>query len=139
MTVSFYKDLMLITTKIRTMKTTPIKIFRWTLRILSAIFIVFFLMMFIGETFFQDEAFKPKPMSANSILQVLIIAISLVGLALAWKWELWGGILSLVAFAALAIVNPNVLDFPLLLIYPVTAILFIVIWVIDRGSVVKIE
>ncbi len=121
------------------MKTTPIKIFRWTLRILSAIFIVFFLMMFISETFFQDEAFKPKPMSANSILQVLIIVISLVGLALAWKWELWGGILSLVAFAALAIVNPNVLDFPLLLIYPVTAILFIVIWVIDRGSVVKIE
>jgi len=121
------------------MKTKPIRIFRRTLRIMSAIFIVFFLLMFIGETFFQDEAFNPEPMGANSILQLLLFAVSMIGLVLAWKWELWGGILSLVALAVLAIVNPKVLDFPLLLIYPLTALLFIVLWAIDRGSVVKVE
>ena len=121
------------------MKTTPIKIFRRILRIMSALFIAFFLLMFIGETFFQDEAFKPEPMSANSILQVSLFVVSMIGLALAWKWELWGGILTLVALAVLAIVNPNILSFPLLLIYPLTAILFIVLWAIDRGSVIKVE
>ena len=121
------------------MKPTSIKIFRRTLRIMSVLFIVFFLLMFIGETFFQDEAFKLKPMSTNSIIQLLLFAVSMIGLVLAWKWELWGGILSLVAIAVLAFVNPNVLDFPLLLIYPLTALLFIVLWAIDRASVVKTE
>jgi len=95
--------------------------------------------MFIGETFFQDEAFKLKPMSTNSILQVLLFVVSMIGLVLAWKWELWGGVLTLVALAALAFVNPNILNFPLLLIYPATALLFIVLWAIDRGSVEKTE
>ncbi len=125
--------------KLKEMKPTPIKIFRRTLRIMSAIFIMFFLLMFIGETFFQDEAFNPKPMSANSILQVLLFVFSMIGLVLAWKWELWGGVLTLVALAVLAIVNPNILNFPLLLIYPATALLFIVLWAIDRGSVIKVE
>ncbi len=109
-----------------------INIFRWILRVLSVIFIVFFLFMFIGETFFQDDSFSPKPMSTNSIIQILLIMIGLAGLALAWKWELTGGIIALAAYIVLAIVNPVVLQPTLLLIYPVVAILFIVLWAISR-------
>lgn len=121
------------------MKTTEIKIFRWTLRILSAIFIVFFLFMFIGETFFQDYPENSKPMTANAIIQLSLMGLSLIGFIVAWKWELWGGILALVAFAALAIVNPMVVKPSLLLIYPATAILFIVLWKIDRNKMIKMK
>ncbi len=120
------------------MKTTSIKILRWTLRILSATFIVFFLFMFIGETFFQDGSFNPKSLSADAILKVSLFGLSLIGLGLAWKWELMGGIIALAAYAGLVIViNTEPVDFYLLLIYPTVPILFIVLWAISRNAIVK--
>ncbi len=121
------------------MKTTSIKIFRWTLRALSGIFILFFLFMFIGETFFQNESFNAKPMNADSIFQLSLMGIGMIGLGLAWKWELTGGIIALAAFVVLAIINPVTLHFSLLLLYPATAILFIVLWAISRNAIVKNE
>ena len=103
------------------MKTTSIKTFRWTLRVLSGIFILFFLFMFIGESLDSESS---EPMSANSILQLSVMGIGLIGLGLAWKWELTGGIIALAAYVGLAIINPDTLHFSLLLLYPATAILF---------------
>ena len=60
------------------METKLIKILRWTLRILSGILIVFFLFMFIGETFFQGGSFNPKSMSADAILKVSLMLVSLI-------------------------------------------------------------
>ena len=93
--------------------------------------------MFIGETFFQNESLDAKPMSADSIFQLLLMGIGLIGLGLAWKWELTGGIIALAAFVGLAIINPDTLHFPLLFLYPATAILFIVLWAISRNAIVK--
>lgn len=115
-------------------KSKSIKILRWTLRVLSGIFIAFILFMFIGETFFPPESANSKPLSAESIIQLSIMGISVVGLALAWKWELTGGIISLVAFIALGFINTSVWHPSLLLIYPATAISFIVLWAISRNA-----
>lgn len=71
-----------------------IKIFRWALRVLSILFIVFFLFMFIGDTFFQTESADAKPMSTDSIIQLSLIGVILIGLGLAWKWEFAGGIIA---------------------------------------------
>ncbi len=116
------------------MKTKSIKIFRWTLRVLSGIFILFFLVMFIGETLDSTN-----PLSTNSIIQLSLGGIGLIGLGLAWKWELTGGIIALAAYFVLAIVNPDTLQFSLLLLYPATAILFIVLWAISRNTIFKNE
>ena len=116
------------------MKTISIKIFRWILRGLSGLIIVFFLLMFIGESLASESS---EPMSANSILQLSVTGIGLIGLGLAWKWELIGGIIALVAFVVLAIINPTVLYSSLLLIYPATAILFIVLWAISRNTTIR--
>lgn len=122
------------------MKATLIKILRWTLRILSATFIVFFLVMFIGETFFQDGSSNSEPMSANAILLVSLFGLSLIGLGLAWKWELTGGIIALAAYAGLLIViDTEPVNFYTLLIYPTVPILFIVLWAISRNAIVKNE
>ncbi len=113
------------------MKTIYIKIFRWILRILSGVIILFSLIMFIGE--------NSGDLSTNAILQLSISGIGLIGLGLAWKWELTGGIISLVAYLVLTIINPRVLDFSLVYFWPAIAILFIVLWAINRSATVKKE
>ena len=116
------------------MNTKSYKELRWILRGSSGVIIVFFLLMFIGETFFGEKT--GKPFYTNAILQLSVMGIGLIGLGLAWKWELIGGIIALVPFVVLAIINPMVLV-PLMLIWPLTAILFIVLWAISRKSTVR--
>jgi hypothetical protein len=108
---------------------------RWVLRGLSGIIILFSLLMFIGETWFGEN--PGEPMSSNAILQLSVAGIGLIGLGLAWKWELIGGIIASTAFVALAIINPSVLETSLLFIWPLTAVLFIVLWAISRKTTVK--
>ncbi len=57
----------------------------------------------------------------------------LLGLGLAWKWELIGGIVAFIAFVVLVIINPTVLK-ALMFIFPITAILFIVLGALGRKS-----
>ena len=113
------------------MRTKSYKVLRWILRGLSGLIIIFFLLMFIGESL--------ASMSANSVLQLSVMGIGLIGLGLAWKWELTGGIIALATYVGLAIINPATLQFPLLLLYPATAILYIVLWRIDRNKILKNE
>jgi len=105
---------------------------RWVLRGLSGLIIAFLLFMFIGETWFGENT--GEPLTHNAILQFSITGIGLIGLGLAWKWELTGGIIALAAFAVLAIINPTVLNPSLLLIFPANAILFIVLSAISRNT-----
>ncbi|WP_424501837.1 DUF7670 domain-containing protein [Robiginitalea sp.] len=111
-----------------------IKIFRWAVRGLSGLLILFSLFMFIGETFFPPESLNSEPLSANSIVQLVLFGIVLLGLGLAWKWELTGAIVAIVAFLGLANVNPGIGQFPLLFLYPGTAVLFILLWAISRKA-----
>ena len=116
------------------MKTIFIKILRWILRVLSGIIILFLLFMFIGENFGSESG---DPLTTNAIIQLSVTAIGLIGLGLAWKWELPGGIIALVAFIVLAIINPVILKAPLMYIWPIIAILFIVLWAISKNARVK--
>jgi len=100
-----------------------IKIPRIIARALSAIIVGFALVMFIGESMQSAKMGSSTPMTLNTILQLTIFGIGLLGLVLAWKWELIGGILSLLAFIALFIVNPSALV--MIFIFPANAILFI--------------
>ena len=81
--------------------------------------------MFIGETYFGEN--PGDPLTKNAILQLSIAGTGLLGLGIAWKWELIGGIVSLAAFVVLAIVNPIVLKMELMYIWPVIALLFVVL------------
>ena len=76
-------------------------------------------------------------MSTDAIIQLSVSGIGLIGLGLAWKWELTGGIIALVSFIGVGIINPIVIKAPVLLICPFIAILFIVLWAISRNANVK--
>lgn len=110
---------------------------RWVLRGFSAVFIAFALLMFFGETFAGES--REDPMKANEILQLAVAGLGLIGLGLAWKWELTGGILSSLVFIALGIINPVVFTFPLLYVWPIVAILFIVLALISKKEPSKKE
>lgn len=108
----------------------PYREFRRALWAFSGLIIGFFLFMFIGETFWGEN--PGKPMTAYEILQLSISGVGLIGLGLAWKWELTGGIISTAAFGLLAIINPIVLKFSILYIWPLVGLLFIVLWAMSR-------
>ena len=112
------------------MKNKPYKELRWILRGLSGLIIVFSVLMFIGETWFGEN--PEATLSNNAILQLSVTGIGLIGLGLAWKWELTGGIISLAAYIAVGIINHEVLSATIVLIWPATAILFIVLWAVSR-------
>lgn len=104
--------------------TDPMKTPRLVARIMSALFVGFAFFMFIGETIESAKRANPEPMTFNTIIQLTLFGIGLLGLALAWKWEFIGGIISLLAFITIFFVNPAVLLWPMF-IFPGNAILFI--------------
>jgi hypothetical protein len=107
----------------KTTSTNPMRIPRIVARVMSGIIVGFALLMFIGESIESDKKVNPEPMSIYTIVQLTLFGIGLFCLALAWKWEILGGIISLLAFIAIFIVNPEALLLPMF-IFPANAILF---------------
>jgi hypothetical protein len=110
------------------MKTKSYKELHWILRGLSGLFIAGFV---IGEN--SSSPLINNALTDNVILQLSVAGMGMIGLGVAWKWELIGGILALIASIGLIIINPSLLDYGLLLIWPITAILFIVLWALRRN------
>jgi hypothetical protein len=114
------------------MKTKSYKELHWILRGLSGLFIAGFV---IGEN--SSAPLINNALTNNAILQLSVAGMGMIGLGIAWKWELIGGIVASVAFIGLIIINPSLLDYGLLLIWPITAILFIVLWALRRNRTEK--
>lgn len=79
----------------------PTKWIRWVARIWSVPIIVFVLVFLIGTIWSELTNAPPDPYAMEDItivdsLPPIFIGISTLGLALAWRWEKFGGIFSLV-------------------------------------------
>jgi uncharacterized membrane protein len=104
-----------------------IPIVRWVARILSALFIILCLILFVGEVLFREP--QSSPLTANAILQLTLMGFWLAGLALAWKWEAIGGSIALAAYVIVGIINPKAF---VLLPVPLLALVFLTCWWMDR-------
>jgi uncharacterized membrane protein len=104
-----------------------ITIVRWVARVLSALFIILCLILFAGEGVFREP--QSPPLTTSAILQLTIMGISLVGLALAWKWEVIGGSIALAAYVIVGIINPGAF---IVIPTPLSALLFLACWWIDK-------
>ena len=109
------------------MKVKENKVLWWSTRVLSILIIVFSIVLFLAYTLFPESE-EIKPYTTKEIIGFIIVVIGFIGLLLAWKWEIPGAIISLIAFCGLAVVFPKVLIPSPMYIWPVTAILFVVLW-----------
>jgi uncharacterized membrane protein len=82
----------------------------------------------LEKLFFPPKSLHSQTLTVNAIFQLVLFGIVLLGLGIAWKRELIGGIMALLAFILMAIINPNILKLYLMLLYPATAISFILLW-----------
>jgi hypothetical protein len=119
---------------------TGLKRLRLIVRILSVLIIAFALFMFIMHILFPEPTVEDYPLIEN--LQPVVMMLSVLSLALAWRWEILGGTLSLVFFLIVLGLfwGARGYFFPLnvLIIFsplPVTAILFLYLgWSKKRGE-----
>ena len=115
-----------------------IKRFRWMLRVLSGLIILIIIYAFIYNAFFPQGGGEVEPSRIKDLLWVFAPwGLGLIGFGLAWKWELIGGIVALSGFVVWCIDNPSTLQNYFVFIYPIIAILFIVLWAISRNTTVK--
>ena len=125
-----------VKTKIN-MKTAPNKELTWIARVLSGLVILFSLSMFITYQFFPEHAgMQPgsgEPLKPEEMIGLSIAGLGLLGLGLAWKWELFGGLFALVAFVVLVIMEPMLFQSGIGIIYPGCALLFLVLWAKNKN------
>lgn len=96
---------------------------RWGARILSGLIVLFFGFFLVAHLLGdQGQATRPLVWADFVILATLIV--SLVGLLVAWKWELAGAAIALIAILACAVVNWRILVSPGALI-PICAVLYL--------------
>jgi hypothetical protein len=96
---------------------------RWGARILSVAILLFWGWFLIAHLF-GEEGRPSRPPVWQDYVGLTALVVSLVGLAIAWKWELAGGALTLAAVAVGAFINWQVLVFPYALIW-FAAVLFL--------------
>ncbi len=101
-------------------------VMRWSARILST-FILLFWSFFLIASLFGNDARSSHPLGRTDYLILVSIVSALLGLALAWKWEFIGAVITLFAVAVCTVVNFRVLYFPGTLI-PFAALLYLLSW-----------
>jgi len=111
--------------------TTAATSLRWGARILSALILLFW-GWFLVAHLIGDAGRPSRPLAIHDYVGLTALVVSLVGLAVAWKWELAGGTLTLAAVLVGAFVNWQSLAFPGTLI-SVAAVTFLAGWWLSRG------
>jgi len=98
-----------------------IKNIRWTARIISllAIFLVFFLG--IAEAMSDGQANRAPTPIINIFMGVLMLG----GLAIAWKWEITGALISILGFIGVIIANPDAGTKPGMILFVLPAIFYL--------------
>ena len=113
-----------------------IKRFRWTLRVLSGLIIAIIISGFISYGFFPERGEVELSRIKDLLWVFAPWGLGIIGFGLAWKLELIGGIVALSGFVVWCIDNPPSLQNYVIFIYPIIAILFIVLWAISRNTTV---
>jgi hypothetical protein len=108
---------------------------RWCARVLTTLILLFW-GFFLVAHLVGEEGLSSRPLSWTDYLILASLMASLAGLALAWKWEATGAVVTLLAVAICATANWKVLIFPGALI-PIAAVLYLSAWSIDRASTLR--
>ncbi len=96
------------------MNTTTLALLRWTARITGTLLLLFLIYMFVGHL--VGDANGPNGMefrSSGEFFTFLLFPVcSIIGLALAYKYELLGGGLSVISLIVLVALRPDLMQMP---------------------------
>lgn len=99
---------------------------RWSARVLSALILLFW-GFFIVAHLIGDAGAATRPLNFRDYLSLALVGGALSGLALAWKWELTGALITLGSIALGVLMSWKILATPYA-VMPVTACLFLLSW-----------
>ncbi|MEI6697319.1 MAG: hypothetical protein WCO13_14790 [Bacteroidota bacterium] len=105
-----------------------LKILRWVARIISLPLIVF-----IGIQIFFPESKRTQALPTIEQIMIWFFPIGyFVGLVISWKWDLIGGIISLIGLVATIVYRPDLFFMALVLAIP--AVMFILYWYLSKKT-----
>jgi hypothetical protein len=106
-----------------------VNVIRWITRIFSLLAVLFVLIFEVAEAFGNDnQGGSPIP-----AIMILATVMMMGGLLAAWKWDFWGGLISLTGFFMVAENNPRVRELPLMyILFMAPAVLFIICGLVRR-------
>ena len=114
-------------------KTT--RVIRRIARILG-LFLILLTLVFVIVYSMEERSPTAEP---TQIIMILAGIMILGGLGLAWKWELIGAMISLVGFIGVGVLNPDAMTKPMMYLFPITAILFLICWRLSKLHLTKEE
>lgn len=106
----------------------------WTARILGSIIIAFVLFFLIAHVFGNNESGEGFRDSKEIITFLLFPISTVIGLAIAWKWEGLGGIITTVGMIGLFSLRPELLNSFYIVIPIIPGLLFIAYWLITKNN-----
>jgi hypothetical protein len=108
-----------------------INVIRWIARIIAAFMILLTIVFFLGEEVFDKSPGTGAPIP---FMMILLSILMLGGLGLAFKWELPGGIISLIGFTGIILDNTDAATKPMFFLFALPAVLFILCGLRKKGS-----
>lgn len=123
----------------RSLENKTTRVIRRIARILGLILILLTLSFAIVYIFFPEQQNPNAEPNPTPIAMILAGVFILGGLGLAWKWELIGALISLIGFIGVGILNPDVMTKPMMYLFPLTAILFLICWWLSKSQSTKEE
>ena len=91
---------------------------------------------------FAIPSFMSEPEQTGEstpFIMILSGVFLLGGLGLAWKWELIGALVSLIGFIGIGILSPDAMKMPMMYLFPLTAILFLICWWLSKSQSSKMK
>ena len=91
--------------------------------------ILILLVFIVGEALSTDH---PQAGAPTPIVNILMGILTIGGLALAWRWELAGSIISMVCLIGVIILNLSAGAKPVMLLFTIPAVLYLLCWWLDK-------
>lgn len=103
---------------------------RWMARVFSGMILLFWGWL-LAAHMFGDAGRSSRGLTLSDYVMLGSLVTSLAGLVIAWRWEVVGAIMTLLAVTVCAVVNWKLLIFPGMFI-PITATLFLLSGLLER-------
>ena len=109
-------------------------IIRWTARISGSLVLAFLLFFLLAHVFGNDESGEGFRNSREVISFIFFPISTVIGLAVALKWEGLGGIIILTGLVGIFILVPDLRTNIYMIAPIIPGLLFIIFWLLTKGQ-----